>query len=286
MTTPQILLLGAIAGATIFLGLPIGRMRGLGPNARAGLSSLATGILVFLFWDVMTNAVDPIDASLQRARLGHVRRAERARCGRFHRRADEPRLLRRVDEDPGRPALVDARRAGRGGGRRVRRAAAARSDQSGDPALVPDRDRHRRAQLRRGARDRAGRGGERDRACGDADHRLRAAQRDRGVRDLRPAERRRHRPELEAARPARPDRRRAHLPRHRRRAGVARATPSRSSSSPSPAARSSTSSGSCSRSTASTAIPCSCRGCSSAGSCSASRPTSSSPPPGSRARAA
>ena len=65
MTTPQILLLGAIAGATIFLGLPIGRMRGLGPNARAGLSSLATGILVFLFWDVMTNAVDPIDASLK-----------------------------------------------------------------------------------------------------------------------------------------------------------------------------------------------------------------------------
>jgi len=64
MSTPQILLLGAIAGATIFLGLPVGRMRGLGPNARSGLSSLATGILVFLFWDVMTNAVDPIDASL------------------------------------------------------------------------------------------------------------------------------------------------------------------------------------------------------------------------------
>jgi ZIP family zinc transporter len=28
------------------------------------LSALATGILVFLFWDVITNAVDPIDASL------------------------------------------------------------------------------------------------------------------------------------------------------------------------------------------------------------------------------
>jgi ZIP family zinc transporter len=64
MSTAQIFLLGAIAGATIFLGLPIGRMQ-LGPNARSGLSSLATGILVFLFWDVMTNAVDPIDASLQ-----------------------------------------------------------------------------------------------------------------------------------------------------------------------------------------------------------------------------
>jgi ZIP family zinc transporter len=64
MSTAQIFLLGAIAGATIFLGLPIGRMQRLGPNARAGLSSLATGILVFLFWDVMSNAVDPIDASL------------------------------------------------------------------------------------------------------------------------------------------------------------------------------------------------------------------------------
>jgi ZIP family zinc transporter len=65
MSTAQIFLLGAIAGATIFLGLPIGRLRRLDLNARAGLSSLATGILVFLFWDVMSNAVDPIDASLQ-----------------------------------------------------------------------------------------------------------------------------------------------------------------------------------------------------------------------------
>jgi zinc transporter, ZIP family len=65
MSTAHILLLGAIAGATIFLGLPVARMQGLGPGARSGLSALATGILVFLFWDVMTNAVDPIDASLK-----------------------------------------------------------------------------------------------------------------------------------------------------------------------------------------------------------------------------
>ena len=64
MSTAQILLLGAIAGATIFLGLPVARMQGLGPNARSGLSALATGILVFLFWDVMTNAIDPIESSL------------------------------------------------------------------------------------------------------------------------------------------------------------------------------------------------------------------------------
>jgi ZIP family zinc transporter len=64
MSTTQILLLGAIAGATIFLGLPIGRMRGLGPATRAALSALATGILVFLLWDVLTGAVEPIESAL------------------------------------------------------------------------------------------------------------------------------------------------------------------------------------------------------------------------------
>jgi ZIP family zinc transporter len=63
MSTPEILLLGAIAGVTIFLGLPIGRME-VGPNTRSGLSALATGILIFLFWDVMSEAVDPIERAL------------------------------------------------------------------------------------------------------------------------------------------------------------------------------------------------------------------------------
>src|SRR5579864_5778624 len=64
MSTGHILLLGAIAGATIFLGLPMGRVRGLTANARSGLSAFATGILVFLLWDVLTNAVNPIDSAL------------------------------------------------------------------------------------------------------------------------------------------------------------------------------------------------------------------------------
>jgi len=64
MSTGQILLLGGIAGATIFLGLPVGRIQGLSANARAGLSAFATGILVFLLWDVLSNAVDPLDAAL------------------------------------------------------------------------------------------------------------------------------------------------------------------------------------------------------------------------------
>jgi ZIP family zinc transporter len=64
MSTGHILLLGAIAGSTIFLGLPMSRVRSLSANARAGLSALATGILVFLLWDVLSNAVDPIDSAL------------------------------------------------------------------------------------------------------------------------------------------------------------------------------------------------------------------------------
>src|SRR5947209_15945876 len=64
MSTGHILLLGAIAGATIFLGLPVGRVNTFGPVARACLSALATGILLFLLWDVLTGAVEPIEAAL------------------------------------------------------------------------------------------------------------------------------------------------------------------------------------------------------------------------------
>jgi ZIP family zinc transporter len=64
MSTAHILLLGAIAGATIFLGLPMARMQGLGAQTRAGLSALATGILLFLLWDVLSGAVDPIQRAL------------------------------------------------------------------------------------------------------------------------------------------------------------------------------------------------------------------------------
>jgi ZIP family zinc transporter len=44
----------------------MGRVRGLSANARAGLSALATGILVFLLWDVLSNAVGPIESALHR----------------------------------------------------------------------------------------------------------------------------------------------------------------------------------------------------------------------------
>src|SRR2546421_3734541 len=64
MSTAQTLGLGAIAGVTIFLGLPIGRMQSVKPATKAFLAATATGILIFLLWDVLSQAVDPVEAAL------------------------------------------------------------------------------------------------------------------------------------------------------------------------------------------------------------------------------
>ncbi|MGN6429320.1 MAG: ZIP family metal transporter [Gaiellaceae bacterium] len=64
MSTTQTLLLGAIAGLTIFIGLPMGRMRGLSPKLKSFFTATATGILIFLFWDVLTEAIDPAQSAL------------------------------------------------------------------------------------------------------------------------------------------------------------------------------------------------------------------------------
>jgi ZIP family zinc transporter len=60
----ETLLLGFIAGATIVLGLPLGRIRRPMPSLRLMLNALAIGILIFLIWDVTTHAWEPIDAAL------------------------------------------------------------------------------------------------------------------------------------------------------------------------------------------------------------------------------
>ena len=70
MPQEQIVALGAIAGATIFLGLPVGRLTGASLSLRAFLSAVAVGILLFLFWDVLSAATDSIEASLHEAVAG------------------------------------------------------------------------------------------------------------------------------------------------------------------------------------------------------------------------
>jgi ZIP family zinc transporter len=65
------LVLGFIAGVTIFFGLPIGRLRRPAPSLRALLNAVAVGVLLFLVWDVFSAAWKPIDAALVRVHAGH-----------------------------------------------------------------------------------------------------------------------------------------------------------------------------------------------------------------------
>lgn len=72
MSQGTTILLGAIAGFTIFLGLPVGRLQYLSRNVRGMLNSIATGILVFLFWDVVSKANEPVVKALTDLRHGDI----------------------------------------------------------------------------------------------------------------------------------------------------------------------------------------------------------------------
>jgi zinc transporter, ZIP family len=71
MSPERIALLGAIAGFTIFLGLPIGRLRNPAPRAKALLNALAIGILLFLLWDVLSQAIEPVEKALTAVAIDH-----------------------------------------------------------------------------------------------------------------------------------------------------------------------------------------------------------------------
>lgn len=62
--------LGAIAGGTVFLGLPVARMHGLPKPVQGFLNAFATGILVFLLWDILTHAAGPVEAAAEHGERG------------------------------------------------------------------------------------------------------------------------------------------------------------------------------------------------------------------------
>ena len=64
MSQGTAVLLGAFAGATIFLGLPVARVRVLSKAVQGFLNAFATGILVFLLWDILSHAGSPVTAAL------------------------------------------------------------------------------------------------------------------------------------------------------------------------------------------------------------------------------
>jgi ZIP family zinc transporter len=64
------LVLGFIAGVTILIGIPIGRLRHPMPRLRVILNATAVGILLFLVWDVFSAAWEPLDGALGAAHQG------------------------------------------------------------------------------------------------------------------------------------------------------------------------------------------------------------------------
>ncbi|MEA2315640.1 MAG: zinc transporter, family [Solirubrobacteraceae bacterium] len=69
--------LGAIAGLTIFIGLPLGRVRALGDRARVCLAMFSVGILAFIFMDVTKHGEQILETGLVHLKahstgLGHV----------------------------------------------------------------------------------------------------------------------------------------------------------------------------------------------------------------------
>jgi zinc transporter, ZIP family len=55
---PQLYILGALAGLTIFLGLPVAAFARLGATARGVLNGIATGILLFLTIDILSGVLE------------------------------------------------------------------------------------------------------------------------------------------------------------------------------------------------------------------------------------
>jgi ZIP family zinc transporter len=67
VTFAQTVLLSALAGATIYLGLPVGRLRNLSTRTQALLTTGAAGVILFLIWDILAQAVEPVEAALEAA---------------------------------------------------------------------------------------------------------------------------------------------------------------------------------------------------------------------------
>ncbi len=68
MSFAQTVALGALAGLTIYLGLPVGRLQLVGGRARVALAMFAVGVLAFIFVDVISNGLTIVNAALDKAK--------------------------------------------------------------------------------------------------------------------------------------------------------------------------------------------------------------------------
>jgi zinc transporter, ZIP family len=68
----QTVILGGIAGLTIFLGLPVARLRVGSEKYLVLLNAFAIGILLFLFVEIMEHAFEPIEEALEEQEPGFL----------------------------------------------------------------------------------------------------------------------------------------------------------------------------------------------------------------------
>ena len=71
MSFAQTIALGALAGFTIFLGLPVGRLQLLGSRPRVSLAMFSVGVLAFIFVDVLSSGLSIVENALQAVKNGH-----------------------------------------------------------------------------------------------------------------------------------------------------------------------------------------------------------------------
>ncbi|MBV9915201.1 MAG: ZIP family metal transporter, partial [Solirubrobacterales bacterium] len=71
MSFVQTVLLGALAGFTIYLGLPAGRLQLLSSRARVALAMFSVGVLAFIFVDVLSHGTEIVDVALDQVRQHH-----------------------------------------------------------------------------------------------------------------------------------------------------------------------------------------------------------------------
>jgi ZIP family zinc transporter len=71
MSFAETVALGALAGFTIFLGLPAGRLRLLDTRSRVALAMFSVGILAFIFVDVLSNGLDIVHTTLDQVKHHH-----------------------------------------------------------------------------------------------------------------------------------------------------------------------------------------------------------------------
>jgi ZIP family zinc transporter len=70
LSLAQTAALGAIAGATIFIGLPLGRIKVVGTRMRVALAMFSVGVLIFLLVDVLAHGFELAEGAVEAAREG------------------------------------------------------------------------------------------------------------------------------------------------------------------------------------------------------------------------